>query len=385
MTNSLHPKLTYAMIGGGAGAFIGEVHRRAISLDDRATLVAGALSSTPQKSLQSAKSLNLDPARSYETYQQLIEQESKRPDRVDFISIVTPNDTHFPIAKLALEHNFHVVLDKPATHTSAQAQELKALADKNNLVCAITYNYTGYPMIRQARHLIESGKLGTIRKIFIEYHQGWLASDLESTGQKQASWRVDPARAGLAGALGDIGTHAHNLVEFVTGLQIQSLTATLNTFVPNRQLDDDATVLIRYTNNAHAVLTASQICIASANGLTLRIHADLASLSWQQESPDQLTFTALGANPITYSRGGPDLCDDATISSRIPQGHPEGYLEAFANIYRGAIDAIIAKQTRSKPSRLAELIPTIDQGLNGVKFVEHCVQSAQKNTQINWV
>lgn len=377
-------RLTYAMIGGGIGAFIGEVHRRAVSLDDRATLVAGALSSTPEKSKQSAEQLGLDPDRRYGSYQELFERESEREDRVDFVSIVTPNDTHYPIAKMALEHGFHVVLDKPATHTSKQAAELAQLAESKGLVCCVTYNYTGYPMVRQARAMIEAGTLGAIRKVFAEYHQGWLANDLEASGQKQAAWRVDPKRAGLGGALGDIGTHAENLVAFVTGLEIESLYASLNAFVPDRALDDDASVLMRFTNGAHGVLTASQVCIGEGNGLTLRVHGDKGSLWWRQETPDELRVALLDQNPVTYSRGGPDLHKDAQISARIPQGHPEGYLEAFGNIYRGVVDAIVAHRDGTAPSRMAQLIPTIDDGRRGVLFVEKCVQSAKENAQINW-
>lgn len=377
-------RLSYAMIGGGIGAFIGEVHRRAISLDDRAMLVAGALSSTPEKSKQSAMQLRLDPYRSYGSYQELIERELARDDRVDFVSIVTPNDTHYPIARMALERGFHVVLDKPATHTTEQAEELAALARSQNLVCCVTYNYTGYPMARQARAMITAGELGTIRKVYAEYHQGWLASDLEASGQKQASWRVDPKRAGLGGALGDIGTHAENLLAFVTGLEIESLHACLNSFVPGRALDDDASVMMRCTNGAHAILTASQVCIGEGNGLSLRVHGDQGSLWWNQESPDELRVALLDQNPVTYSRGGPGLHEDAQISARIPQGHPEGYLEAFGNIYCGAIDAIIAKRDGSVPSRLAQLIPTIDDGARGVRFIERCVESAKKNAQVDW-
>jgi len=377
-------RLTYAMIGGGIGAFIGEVHRRAISLDDRARLVAGALSSTPEKSKLSAEQLGLDPDRSYGSYEELFEQESKRDDRVDFVSIVTPNDTHYMIAKMALEHGFHVVLDKPATHTSEQAQELAELARRHGLVCCVTYNYTGYPMVRQARAMIQSGELGNIRKVYAEYHQGWLANDLEASGQKQAAWRVDPKRAGLGGALGDIGTHAENLVGFVTGLEIESVYANLNSFVPGRLLDDDASVMMRFTNGAHGVLTASQVCIGEGNGLTLRIHGDKGSIWWRQETPDELRVAMLDENPVTYTRGGPGLHEDASISARIPQGHPEGYLEAFGNIYRGAIDAIIAKREGADPSRMAQLIPSIEDGERGVRFVERCVESAKKNAQVDW-
>lgn len=383
MSDPLSPPLTYAMIGGGSGAFIGEVHRKAIALDNSATLVAGALSSTPERSLDSAKQLGLPADRSYPTYQELLKQESSRPDRVDFVVIVTPNDSHYPIAKAALEHGFHVVLDKPATQTSLQSQELAKLSNEKNLLCCVTYNYTGFPMVRQARAMIADNHIGSIRKIFIEYHQGWLASHLESTGQKQAAWRVDPNRAGIGGAIGDIGTHAENLAAFVTGLETESVYANLRSFVPNRPLDDDASVFINYTGGAHAVLTASQICIGRGNGLTLRIHGESGSITWNQETPDTLEVTLLDANPITYSRGGPDLSDDATISSRIPQGHPEGYLEAFANIYRGATDAIRALNSNSEQSRLAQLIPTINDGCNGVRFVECCVESSKTGTVVN--
>jgi len=369
-------RLSYAMIGGGIGAFIGEVHRRAISLDDRAELVAGALSSTPERSRQSAAELGLDPDRSYGSYEELFERESKRDDRVSFVSVVTPNDSHYPIAKMALEHGFHVVLDKPATHTSAQAEELARLAETKGLLCCVTYNYTGYPMARQARWMVEAGMLGRVRKVYAEYHQGWLAKDLESSGQKQAAWRVDPKCAGLGGALGDIGTHAENLIAFVTGLEFESVHAELHTFVSGRALDDDVSVLVRFPNGARGVLTASQICIGEGNGLKLRVHGERGSLWWAQETPEELRVAMMDENPVVYSRGGPGLCDDATISSRIPQGHPEGYLEAFGNIYKGAIDAIIAKRDGGEPSRMAQLIPTIDDGLRGVRFVEQCVASS---------
>lgn len=376
--------LTYAMIGGGIDANIGQVHRRAIALDGRVRLVAGALSSTPEKSLASAKELGLAPERSYSSFEELIQQESKRADRVDFVSIVTPNHTHYPIAKLALESGFHVVLDKPATQTSAQAQELEELAASNKLVCCVTYNYTGYPMIRQARAMIHEGALGTIRKIFLEYHQDWLASDLESSGHKQASWRVDPAKAGLGGALGDIGTHAENLVSFVSGLEIKSLSAKLNSFVPGRTLDDDASIFIDYEGGAHGVLTASQICIGESNGISLRIYGDQGGLSWYQETPNDLHFTKLNANTVTYTRGGPGLHNDAVISSHTPPGHPEGYLEAFSNIYRGAIDAIIAQSDDNETTRLDQLTPRINAGVQGVRFIEKCVKSSKENAQINW-
>jgi len=380
--------LTYAMIGGGVGANIGHVHRRAIALDGRARLVAGALSSTPERSAESAKELDLESDRSYQTYQELFELESKRKDRVDFVSIVTPNDTHYPIAKMALQHGFHVVLDKPATHTSAQAQELRELADSNGLVCCVTYNYTGYPMIRQARAMVRDGVLGNIRKVFLEYHQDWLATDLESQGHKQASWRVDPSKAGLGGALGDIGTHAENLISFVTGLSMESLYANLHAFVPGRTLDDDVSVMIRYNGGAHGVLTASQVCVGESNGISLRIYGDQGGLVWYQDSANDLRVTKIGANPVIYTRSGRGLHSDAVVSSHTPPGHPEGYLEAFSNIYRGAIDRILSIGIGGESadlSRLAQLIPGMDDGAQGVRFVEKCVESAKKNTQVNWV
>jgi len=376
--------MTYAMIGGGTDAFIGEVHRRAIALDSSATLVAGALSSTPERSVQSAKLLGLTEDRSYGTYQELFERENARQDPVDFVVIVTPNDTHYPIAKAALENGFHVVMDKPSTHTSVQSQELSELASKHNLLCCVTYNYTGYPMVRQAKAMVREGALGSIRKVIIEYHQGWLAADLESTGQKQAAWRVDPSRAGLGGALGDIGTHAENLGSFITGLEMESVYADLNAFVTGRQLDDDASVLIKYKGGAHGIISASQVCIGKGNGLSIRIYGDQGALHWNQEAPDELQFTQIDSNTMTYTRGGPGLNTDAEISSRIPQGHPEGYLEAFANIYRGVVDAIDAKREGSQETRLSQFLPTIKDGAKGVQFVERCVESASKGCSVKY-
>ena len=369
------------MIGGGIDSFVGGIHRRAIALDGRASLVAGALSSTPEKSLQSAKELGLDPDRSYATYQELFEREVLRDDRVDFVSIVTPNDTHYPIAKMALEQGFHVVLDKPATHTAAQAQELETLATEKELVCCVTYNYTGYPMIRQARAMIKDSVLGNIRKVFIEYHQGWLATDLASTGHKQASWRDDPARAGIGGALGDIGTHAENLSSFVTGLTMESVFANLHSFVSNRILDDDVSVMINYEGGAHGVLTASQVCVGEDNNLSIRVYGEKGGLRWNQESPDNLYVTLLDGNTIVYSRGGSNLHIDAVNSTTAPAGHPEGYLEAFSNIYRGVFDTIQG----NNDSCLAQLMPTISAGVQGMKFVQKCVESARTKTQISWV
>ncbi len=376
------PPLRYAMVGGGVDAFIGAVHRLAAALDGRAQLVAGALSSTPQRSLDSAKALGLDPDRSYESYQQLIEREVARPEseRVDFVSIVTPNHLHHPVAKACLEAGLHIVCDKPFTMTSAQAAELRDLAARQNLVCAVTYNYTGYPLVREMRSLVTSGAIGRVRKVFAEYHQGWLATPLEETGMKQAAWRTDPERAGIAGALGDIGSHAENLVSFVTGLEIESLCADLTAFVPGRTLDDDASVLLRFKGGARGSLTCSQVCVGEENGLSLRVYADKGGLIWRQENPNLLELTSLDGDRRLITRGG-ERSHAANRATRLPPGHPEGFLEAFANIYRDACDAIEAR--RAGQDVTANLIPTAADGLRGVRFVELCVRSAQEGS--GWV
>jgi predicted dehydrogenase len=370
------------MVGGGVDAFIGAVHRLAAALDGRAQLVAGALSSTPQRSLDSAKALGLDPDRSYESYQQLIEREVARPEseRVDFVSIVTPNHLHHPVAKACLEAGLHIVCDKPFTMTSAQAAELRDLAARQNLVCAVTYNYTGYPLVREMRSLVTSGAIGRVRKVFAEYHQGWLATPLEETGMKQAAWRTDPERAGIAGALGDIGSHAENLVSFVTGLEIESLCADLTAFVPGRTLDDDASVLLRFKGGARGSLTCSQVCVGEENGLSLRVYADKGGLIWRQENPNLLELTSLDGDRRLITRGG-ERSHAANRATRLPPGHPEGFLEAFANIYRDACDAIEAR--RAGQDVTANLIPTAADGLRGVRFVELCVRSAQEGS--GWV
>lgn len=374
--------MRYAMIGGGVGSFIGDVHRKAAALDGRTQLVAGALSSTPERSLESAKELGLE--RAYTTWQELIEQESKRTDdRIDFVSIVTPNHMHFEPAKAALEAGFNVVCDKPFTLESAEADELVALAKDNGLVCAVTYNYTGYPIVRQASEMIRRGDLGTIRKLFVEYHQGWLATALEQTGMKQASWRTDPKRAGLGGSLGDIGTHAENLVSFVTGLELQSLCADTTSFVEGRALDDDASVLLRFNGGAKGVLTCSQVCVGEANGLSLRVYGDKGGLTWRQETPESLTFAPLEGEPVTYVRGGSGLSERATAATRLPPGHPEGFLEAFANIYLGVVEAIESKRNGRELDPLASEVPTAADGARGVRFIEHCVRSA--NSGSAWV
>lgn len=369
--------LTYAMIGGGTGSFIGAVHRMAIALDGSARLVAGAFSSTPERSKESAAALGVDAERAYGDFAELVERESAREDAVDFVVIVTPNHVHYEAAKACLEAGFHVVCDKPFTVTSAQARELRELAESKKRLCAVTYNYSGYPMVREAAELVRSGAIGAVRKCFVEYHQGWLSTDLAATGQKQASWRADPAKAGLGGALGDIGTHAEQLLRFVTGLEIESLCADTTSFVPGRVLDDDASVLMRLSGSAKATLTASQICVGEANGFSIRVYGETGGLAWRQETPEQLVRTALDGSKTILSRGIEPLSSRATTASRLPSGHPEGFIEAFANIYRGVVEHIHAERSGSAPGGMAMQLPLAQDGERGVRFVEACVQSGK--------
>jgi predicted dehydrogenase len=371
--------LTYGMVGGGQGAFIGAVHRMAISLDNKARLVAGALSSTPGKARDSALQLGIPPDRAYGTWKEMLDGELKRPaaDRINFVSIVTPNDTHFEVARAFAAAGFNVVCDKPLVHTSAQANELIHTAAKSGVIFAVTYNYSGYPMVKQAASLVRSGKLGTIRKVFVEYHQGWLATNLESEGQKQADWRTDPTRSGAAGAVGDIGTHAENLVATITGLEMESLCADLTAFVPGRKLDDDAAILIRYKGGAKGTLTCSQVCVGEENNLSIRVYGSEGMLSWRQEEPNALLFQTLNHTRQIFTRSGPGVGPESARATRLPSGHPEAFIEAFANIYRGVIDAIIARESGTTPEGLATEFPTIIDGARGVHFIEAVVRSAR--------
>jgi predicted dehydrogenase len=372
--------LTYAMIGGGTGSFIGAVHRKAIALDGQAALVAGAFASTPERSLASARELGVDPSRSYGFYEELCTREAARPDPVDFVVIVTPNHTHFAIARACLRAGLHVVCDKPFTLTSLEAAELRDLARDKGRVCAVTYNYSGYPMVRHASELVRSGMLGKVRKVFAEYHQGWLSTNLEQSGQKQATWRQDPARAGIGGSLGDIGTHAEQLVRFVTGLDVEAVCAELTSFVPGRVLDDDAAVLLRLSEGAKGSLTCSQVCVGEANGLSLRVYGDTGGLAWRQERPDELVITKLDGSRTILSRGNGTLSDRAAHATRLPGGHPEGFIEAFANLYLGVFEAVRANKDGRHPGPMAAEVPTAEDGRLGVRFVEACVQSAQNNS-----
>lgn len=369
----------YAMLGGGLDAFIGGVHRRAAALDGELSLVAGALSKDPDVAKRSGEAYGLAADRAYLSVEDLLAGESARDagERAELISIVTPNFLHFEQAKACLDAGFHVLVEKPMTMTSAEANELESLARDKGLACVVMYNYTGYPMVREARARCAAGEIGSVRKVFVEYHQGWLSAKVEAEGVQQAEWRTDPKRAGLGGALGDIGSHAENLTSFITGLEIDALSAELTSFVDGRPLDDDASVLLRFKGGAKGVLTASQICAGEGNGFSIRVYGDRGGLRWRQEQPEVLEMLSLDGATRTFVRGGPGVGDDATAGSRIPVGHPEGFIEAFANIYRGAADLVRAARTEREPSKLGVLTPTAVEGRRGVRFIELCVRSAQ--------
>ena len=370
------PRIRLGMVGGGEGAFIGAVHRIAARLDDHYTLVAGALSSTPEKSLRSGAALGLE--RVYPDYRTMAAAEAARDDGIEAVVIVTPNDQHAPVAEAFLEAGMHVICDKPVTTTLADARRLEALARKQGRLFAVTHNYTGYPMVRQARRMVADGALGTIRVVQVEYAQDWLAGPLESTGQKQAEWRTDPKRSGAGGCIGDIGTHAYNLADYVTGLEVSALCAELSTFVAGRRLDDNVQVMLRYANGARGVLWASQVAPGNENALRLRVYGSAGGLSWQQEHPNQLQWSPLGQPTQTLARGTAAANTDAARVTRIPSGHPEGYLEGFATIYSEVAQAIRAARDESGSAVLdpAVQFPTIADGIKGMAFIEAAVQSS---------
>ena len=376
-------KIRYGMIGGGRGAFIGGVHRIAAAIDGQVELVCGAFSSSPEKSKASGADLFLPADRCYGTFEEMIKAEAALPvdKRMDFVSIVTPNHMHFAAAKLALESGFHVLSDKPATFNLAQAKELAGIVKASGKLYGVTYNYTGYPMIRQARQMIEQGKLGEIRKVVAEYPQGWLATMLENTGQKQASWRVDPAICGAAGCMGDIGTHAINLAEYVTGLHIKELAADLTIFLGDqgRRLEDDGNVLLRFTNGAKGVLHSSQISVGCENNLSLRVYGELGGIEWNQLDPNTMIVTWLDQPKQVYRTSMGYLGSAAAAATRTPAGHPEGYLEGFANIYKNFVNHVRAVEAGTAPNPLDMDYPTIEEGVAGMAFIEAVVASSAQN------
>lgn len=377
------PKIRLGMVGGGAGAFIGAVHRMAARLDDQYDLVAGALSSTPEKSVASGRELGLDPERCYGSYEEMAEKEAARPDGIEAVSIVTPNHVHFPAAKAFLERGIHVICDKPLTSNLEDAKALNAVADKAKALFILTHNYTGYPMVRHARELVRSGELGDLRLVQMEYPQDWLAEPIEQTGQKQAAWRTDPKQSGAGGSTGDIGTHAYNLGSFISGLELDELAADVHTFVEGRRLDDNAHVMLRFKAKgaempAKGLLWCSQVATGNENGLKVRIYGTKAGIEWTQADPNYLWFTRLGEPKQLITRGGAGANSAAARVTRIPSGHPEGYLEAFATIYTEAAAAINAAKSGAAVDP-AVVYPTVDDGVKGVAFVEACIASSKQN------
>jgi predicted dehydrogenase len=381
---ALGRKLRYGMVGGGPGAFIGAVHRMAAALDQKMELVAGAFSASPEKSRQQGAELLLDPRRVYGTFQEMVEKEAalSEGERIDFVSIVTPNHMHFPPAKAFLEAGFHVVCDKPMTTTVEEAEELCRLVKRQKLLFALTHNYTGYPMVKQARAFVKAGKLGKIRKVVVEYPQGWLSKPVDAEGMKQAAWRTDPARAGVSSCMGDLGSHAENLARYITGLQIEELCADMTTFVPGRRLEDDANVLLHYRGGARGILYASQISPGEENNLRIRVYGEAGALEWHQENPNYLHLRYLDGPGEVYTRGSDYLGEEAKSATRIPTGHPEGYLEAFANIYKAVGNSLAARLAGEKLSAQDLDFPTVQDGAIGVNFIHKTVQSGNKR---GWV
>lgn len=373
-------KLRMGMVGGGLGSFIGDVHRKAAAIDGMIELVCGAFSSTAEKSVASGKALFLPENRCYASFEEMILSEKKLPEseRMDFVSICTPNHMHFAPAKMALENGFHVVCDKPMTLTIAEAEELAALVEKTGLLFALTHNYTGYPMVKQAKAMVAKGDIGNIRKVQVHYLQGWMATPVEKTGSKQAIWRVDPAKAGMGGALGDIGSHAENLAEYITGVKIDELAADLGYFGEGRILDDDGNILLRMDNGAKGTLSFSQVAAGEENNFALRVYGEKGSLEWRQENPNELVARWTDRPKQVFTPNGNGLYPEAMAASRIPSGHPEGYLEGFANIYRNFathLNAIMEGRAIENPD-----YPTVKDGVRGMKFMQAVVESHERNS-----
>ena len=373
-------KLRMGMVGGGPDAFIGDVHRKAACLDGGVELVAGCFSRTPEKSRQMADALYLDKARCYGSVDAMIAGELALPEskRIDFVSIVTPNDSHFPVAKAFLEAGFHVVLDKPMTFDLKQALALRKVVRKSGKVFALTHNYTGYPMVKLARDMVRQEKIGKVLKIIVQYPQGWLVNPIERSGAKQAEWRTDPKRSGAAGCMGDIGTHAENLAEYITGLRMTEICADLGTIVEGRKLDDDGNCLVHFEGGARGLLFASQVCIGELNGLRIRVHGTLGGLSWQQEEPNSLNVYGTDGTIHVYRRGTDAvgaISPAAARATRLPFGHPEAFFEAFANIYRNATDTMRAMIEKRQPTDLELDFPDVEDGIRGMQFIETVVAS----------
>ncbi len=371
------PRIRLGMVGGGRDAFIGAVHRIAARLDDRFALVAGCFSADPEKSRASGADLGLDPGRVYDDFEAMARRESRLKDGIEAVAIVTPNHMHLAPAAAFLKRGVHVICDKPLTATLAEARKLVALAEKSEALFVLTHNYTGYPLVRQARAMVAAGEIGAVRVVQVEYAQDWLTEPVEATGQKQAAWRTDPARSGAGGATGDIGTHAANLACFVTGQSVAALAADLQAWVPGRRVDDNAHVMLRFSGGARGMLWCSQVAPGCENGLRLRVYGEKGGLEWAQENPNELWHAPFGAPRRLITRGGHGAGPDAARLTRTPPGHPEGYLEGFANIYAEAARAILARREgRTDPEAS---FPSVRDGLAGVAFVDACVRSAARD------
>ena len=365
-------KIRLGIVGGGIGAFVGSIHRIAARLDDRYELLAGALSSEPRRAADSAAELGIDPRRAYASFEEMAKKEGKLKHGIEAVAIVTPNHLHCAVAKAFLEAGIHVICDKPLSSSLEDAEQIEKLVEGSGLIFAITYNYSGYPMVRHAREMVAAGKLGNIRVIQVEYAQDWLATNIEAEGQKQAAWRTDPARAGTGGSIADIGTHAFHLAEFISGLEAKSLLAELDTFVAGRSLDDNANILLHYSNGSKGMLWSSQVASGQENALRIRLFGDKGGLEWAQEDPNYLQYRPLRETRQILTRGGPAVGETAARATRIPAGHPEGFLEGFANLYRDIADMIEAGRTGKS---LTTLVPDVTDGVKGVRFVEKAVSS----------
>jgi len=379
-------KLRMGMVGGGRGAFIGAVHRMAARLDGEIDLVAGCFSSDPEKSRLSGEDLHLDPARVYPTFEAMARAEAALPPdrRIDFVSIVTRNNTHFDVAKTFLEAGFHVVCDKPLCFTRKEGLKLRDIVRKSGRVFALTHNYTGYPLVKEAREWVRAGKLGKIIKIVAEYPQGYAVSAFDTDADtKISNWRMDPSVAGVSNCMGDIGTHAHNLARYITGLEVEEICAELSTFIPGRPLDDDGNCLVRFTGGAKGILFASQVSNGEENALAIRVYGTKGGLEWHQQEPNALVFKKADAPDVVYRRGNSYLSPAAQAATRTPFGHPEAFIEAFANVYRGAATAIADAVAGRKPPKSGYDFPTIDDGLAGMAFIESVVKSSRAGAK--WV
>ena len=371
-------RISIGMVGGGEGAFVGAIHRFALRLDDQYELVAGALSSTPERAQRSGVALGLPADRIYDDFEAMAKAESKRADGIEAVAIVTPNHVHAGPAHAFLKAGIHVICDKPLTTSLAEAKRLKAAADRSGLIFAVTHNYTGYPLVRRAREMVKAGNLGEIRLIQVEYPQDWMTGPTETSGNKQAEWRVDPKRSGAGGAIGDIGTHAYNLANYVSGLEVSELSAELTSFGARRALDDNVQIMLRYVNGARGALWASQVAPGNENSLRIRIYGTKGGLHWAQAEPNHILWSPFGQSTRIVTRGGPDSGAAAARVTRIPPGHPEGYLEGFANIYIEVAAAIKAARASKRPPKVVHF-PTIDDGVKGLAFIEAAVESSRAN------